>query len=312
MVRSGPALTVGAVFGGLTITVTLSLLLNAPSDAVNCRTYVPAALKLALVTAAAGAENHTVPGPLTRVQRKVIAPGGDGLPSSDAEPWRLALDDIVMVRSGPALTVGAVFVAAALTITVTVSLALNTLSDAVSCRTYVPAALKLALVTAAVGAENVTAPGPLTRAQPRVMAPGGDGIPSSDAEPWRLAVDGSAIVQSGPALTVGVAFEGVLITSGMLMTASGLAGASTVLPALRAHVVMVYAAGRRGRPRKRGRRRPCLSDLCRRSVHNQPFELQRGRASRRDGGERDSGSRDLRRSVAGRNAHYAQGINWRR
>ena len=44
----------------------------------------------------------------------------------------MALAASVMIRSGPALTVGAAFVAAALTITVTVSLALKTLSDAVS------------------------------------------------------------------------------------------------------------------------------------------------------------------------------------
>ena len=99
---------------------------------------MPAALKAALVTAAAGAEKITVPGPLTRVQLKVIAPGGEGFPSSDAEPCRLAVDGSVMIRSGPALTVcplGAAFVAAALTVTVTVSLALKTLSDAVSRRT---------------------------------------------------------------------------------------------------------------------------------------------------------------------------------
>ena len=64
-----------------------------------------------------------------------MAPGGEGRPSSDAEPWRLALEPSVMIRSGPALTVGAAFVVGALTMTVTVSLALKTLSDAVSRRT---------------------------------------------------------------------------------------------------------------------------------------------------------------------------------
>jgi hypothetical protein len=127
-----------------------------------------------------------------------------------------------------------------LTVTVTLSLALNTLSDAVSRRTYVPAALKLALVTAAAGAEKVTVPGPLTRAQLKVMAPGGDGFPSSDAEPWRLTIDGSVMVRSGPALTVGGAFEGTLITIGIPMTASELAGASAVLPALRAQIAIPY------------------------------------------------------------------------
>ena len=72
-----------------------------------------------------------------------------------------------------------------------------------------PGTGKLALVTAAVGAENVTVPGPLNRVQRKVMAPGGDGFPSSDAEPWRLAVAGSVMIRSGPALTVGAAFERV-------------------------------------------------------------------------------------------------------
>ena len=92
-------------------------------------------MKLALVTAAVGAENVTVPGPLNRVQRRVMVPGGDGFPSSEAEPWRLAVEGSVMIRSGPALTVGAALAVAALTVTVTLSVLLNTLSDAVSCRT---------------------------------------------------------------------------------------------------------------------------------------------------------------------------------
>jgi len=65
-------------------------------------------------------------------------------------------------------------------------------------------------------------------------------LPSSDAEPWRLAVDGSVMVRSGPALTVGAAFEAGLITIGIPMTASELAGASAVLPAFRAHAPMAY------------------------------------------------------------------------
>ena len=39
---------------------------------------MPGTGKLALVTAAVGAENVTVPGPLNRVQRSVMAPGGEG------------------------------------------------------------------------------------------------------------------------------------------------------------------------------------------------------------------------------------------
>ena len=48
------------------------------------------------------------------------------------------------------------------------------------------------------------------------------------------------MTRSGPALTVGAAFEGVLITIGIPMTASELEGASAVLPALRAHVSITY------------------------------------------------------------------------
>ena len=76
-----------------------------------------------------------MPGPLTRVHPTVRAPGGEGRLSSDAEPGKVTVDPSVMVRSGPTLTVGAAFVAAALTVTVTLSLALKTLSDAVSRRT---------------------------------------------------------------------------------------------------------------------------------------------------------------------------------
>ena len=48
------------------------------------------------------------------------------------------------------------------------------------------------------------------------------------------------MIRSYPALTVGAAFEEALITIGMTMTASGVEGASAVLPALRAHVPIVY------------------------------------------------------------------------
>jgi hypothetical protein len=48
------------------------------------------------------------------------------------------------------------------------------------------------------------------------------------------------IVRSGPAFTVGTAFAGALITRGISMTAAELAGASAVLPAFRAHALMMY------------------------------------------------------------------------
>ena len=123
---------------------------------------------------------------------------------------------------------------------------LNALSDAVSCRMYVPGTVKLTLVTAALGAEKVAVPGPLKRLQRKVMAPGGDGLPSSDAEPWRLAVAGSVMFRSGPAPTVGAALERASITIGISMTASELAGASTELPALRAHTRTAYEPAAEG------------------------------------------------------------------
>ena len=48
------------------------------------------------------------------------------------------------------------------------------------------------------------------------------------------------MIRSGPALTVGAAFGEALMTIGIPMAASGFAGASAVLPALRAHVPMWY------------------------------------------------------------------------
>src|SRR6185295_9217464 len=61
----GPALTIGAAFGGSTVTFTSSLADCSESLAVNFNTYSPGAMKLASVIGDAGYVNATSPGPLT-------------------------------------------------------------------------------------------------------------------------------------------------------------------------------------------------------------------------------------------------------
>jgi hypothetical protein len=84
---------------------------------------------VAVVLAAAGLANVTVPGPLTSLQEYVNAPGGFGRPSSVAEPLKVAALGRVIVRSGPAFATGRL-----LTVTTTVSLPDSALSFAVSLR----------------------------------------------------------------------------------------------------------------------------------------------------------------------------------
>src|ERR1043165_4647197 len=78
-------------------------------------------------------------------------------------------------------------------------------SLAVSCRTYVPGCTKLAVVAAFVRALTSARDGPDTCDHETVNAAGGFGRPSSVAEPLSVAVAGSVIVWSLPALTVGAA-----------------------------------------------------------------------------------------------------------
>src|ERR671914_2077528 len=75
-----------------------------------------------------------------------------------------------------------------------------------------PLAEKLAVVASAVGALNVTVPGPLTLLQLRVSALGGFGSPSSEALPVSCTLFGSVIVRSAPALTVGGRLPGSMRT----------------------------------------------------------------------------------------------------
>ena len=94
---------------GLTVTVRSSDALNAPSSPVSLSTYVPAALKSAVVLSAFALPNVTVPGPLTFVQAVETAAGGFGSPSSVTAPLKLADPGSMIALSLPAFTKGAWF-----------------------------------------------------------------------------------------------------------------------------------------------------------------------------------------------------------
>src|SRR5215207_10027810 len=90
----------------MTVTVTSSELITAESFAVSRKTYVPPLVNDAVVTGELLSAKVTVPGPLTTLQETTgVTPAGK--PSSVTEPARLAVAGNVMVRSGPALTSGA-------------------------------------------------------------------------------------------------------------------------------------------------------------------------------------------------------------
>src|SRR5438445_1618343 len=61
------------LFADTTVIVAVSLTVNWPSLAVSASTYVPAAEKVAVVEAAFGLANVTVPGPLDLLQEIVSA-----------------------------------------------------------------------------------------------------------------------------------------------------------------------------------------------------------------------------------------------
>ena len=105
--------------------VTNELFERSESLAVRLRTYVPAALKLAVVAAVPGFAKVTVPGPLTLFQTTVsVLP--TGRPSSPAVPVRLAVLGKVIVWFRPALTDGGWFTGnGGLTVTATSSLRIS-------------------------------------------------------------------------------------------------------------------------------------------------------------------------------------------
>ena len=126
----GVAVGVGVGVGvgsGFTVTTNESLPVRALSLAVRLKVYVPGTANVAVVAGAEASANVTASGPLTVLHVYVNAPGGFGRPSSVAEPLKLALFGSVIVRSGPALTTGAL-----LTVITTLSLPVSALSLAVS------------------------------------------------------------------------------------------------------------------------------------------------------------------------------------
>src|SRR5215216_1310002 len=122
-------------------------------------TYVPGVEKIALVTGLLISLKVTKPGPLNWLQN-VLTMAPAGKPSSLTVPFRLAVLGRVIVRLGPAFTIGAAF--AGSTVMVTSSLAECSESLAVSRNTYVPASVKVASVTGEFGLVNATSPGPST------------------------------------------------------------------------------------------------------------------------------------------------------
>lgn len=90
--------------------VTLADELRAESDAVNCNTYVPAAVKLTFVSAEVGLLNTADAGPLTCCHALVRAPP-TGNPSSSTTPRRTAPFGRVTVWTDPASTKGALLLA---------------------------------------------------------------------------------------------------------------------------------------------------------------------------------------------------------
>ena len=79
-----------------------------------------------------------------------------------------------------------------MTVMVTVLLPVSAVSDALSCSTYVPAVVKVAVVFKALTLPNDTAAGPLDIDHVVVSEP--EGKPSSVAVPLNVADDGSVIV----------------------------------------------------------------------------------------------------------------------
>jgi hypothetical protein len=126
----GVAVGVGVGVGvgsGFTVTTNESLPVRALSLAIRLKVYVPGTSNVAVVAGAEASANVTASGPLTVLHVYVNAPGGFGRPSSVAEPLKLALFGSVIVRSGPALTTGAL-----LTVITTLSVPVSALSLAVS------------------------------------------------------------------------------------------------------------------------------------------------------------------------------------
>ena len=99
--KSSPLLVAAA----LTTTVSVSVLVSAPSFALSISTYVPALENVAVVASSCENAKVTVPGPLTWLHVEIGSP--PGRPSSVMVPESDACAGNVIVWSGPALTTGA-------------------------------------------------------------------------------------------------------------------------------------------------------------------------------------------------------------
>ena len=79
-----------------------------------------------------------------------------------------------------------------MTVIVTVLVLVRAVSDALSCSTYVPAVVKLAVVLKELGLPNVTAAGPLDIDHVVVSVP--EGKPSSVAVPVNVTDDVGSVI----------------------------------------------------------------------------------------------------------------------
>ena len=86
--------------------VVLAKVVMAPSFAVSLKANIPGWPKLAVVTAAVGVPNATLPGPLSKLQPRVSGPG---LPSSVAVPGRVSGVFTFPATAPPALATGPMF-----------------------------------------------------------------------------------------------------------------------------------------------------------------------------------------------------------
>ncbi|MFN7916653.1 MAG: hypothetical protein U0Q55_15025 [Vicinamibacterales bacterium] len=128
------AVTVGARFAAFTVIVVSAKALSAVSEAVSRSTYVPGALKVAVVAGFEAFAKVAVPGPLRCVHWLVTA-APVGRPSSLTVPASVAPAGNVMLWFAPAETVGARLVAVPVAVTVVSAKPVSWLSLAVRRRT---------------------------------------------------------------------------------------------------------------------------------------------------------------------------------
>ena len=201
---------------------------NSPSLTVTRNTNVPAWLTVAVVFATAALSNAIPSGPLTRDQAYDSDP--DGLPSSTAEAASVTVPSGNVSAEGVAVavTTGAWFVGAGagLIVTVTVSAAERSPSDAENCSTYTPAAPNVAVVDTCDGLANSTTPGPDTRDHAYVSTLP-TGLPSSAAVANSVSwFCGRVSDVSAPASTVGAALGAgltVIVTTSLDVASPSLA-----------------------------------------------------------------------------------------